>query len=108
METSRQEYIKGVAKNIVEQMGGEASEICTGNCTIFAMKLIDTIGEGQIVNSYLSDSMLSDIEGYDIINSSVGSKRYPHCYVKIENIFFDAFDYQGVDEEYCMEYLEKI
>jgi hypothetical protein len=105
--------ISEIANEIAVQMGG-AEKICSGECTTFAMRLIDRVGEGQVVSNLTSD-MLGEFEGYDEtyeIISPVANFTAPtqknnfstsHCWVKIDGRFYDAHNTEGVTEE---EYLQ--
>lgn len=96
--------VKEIAERILEEMGGDAYEICSGQCTKFARYLIEEVGKGEVVSN-LSLNMLGDIEGLEIIEPEIycGNPRVnpdqSHCWVKIDGRFYDAFDPQGVDSE---------
>ena len=106
--------VSDIANKILAEMGGNAEEICTGNCTQFAMRLIDQVGRGQIVSN-LSDEMMDEIDGYEIIEPEAYIQRpsarnmfsTSHCWVKIDGRFYDAFDTYGVDDENYLTFIEK-
>ena len=93
-----------LATRILNQMGGNAHDICTGDCTTFAKSLITAAGRGQIVSN-LSDEMLSELDGFEVIAPETyfpnPNRRADasHCWAKIDGKFYDAFNPEGVDEE---------
>ena len=106
--------VSEIAKRILKEMGGDAEKICTGYCPDFAKELIDTVGRGQIVSN-LSDEMKDEIEGYETIEPEI---RLPdpnnwrlgasHCWVKIDEKFYDAFNPEGVDQELDLEFIQNL
>lgn len=107
--------VSEIANSILEEMGGDANDICQGECTIFAMKLIDAVGNGQIVSN-LSESMLEEISGYDVIEpechiqkpTSRNNYATSHCWVKIDGKFYDAFNTSGVEDENYLEFVNNL
>lgn len=111
--------ISEIAQNLVIEMGGSPESICTGECTNFAMKLIDRVGGGQVVSN-LTEDMEADFNGYaesyEIIKpqfhiqkpSAANYYSTSHCWVKIDGLFYDAFNTEGVkDENYLQFFQEK-
>ncbi len=92
-----QYQIRQIAEKILADMGGNAEEICTGDCTTFAKRLIDEIGCGEIVNG-LSNEMQDEIEGYPTCAPDY-KLRTSHCWVKVDGKCFDAYNPEGVDNE---------
>jgi len=102
--------VREIAESIISEMGGDAENICSGDCPIFAMRLIDRVGYGQIVSN-LASAMSGDIESkYQVIQPE---ERFPspnrvpaasHCWVKIDGRFYDAFNPEGVAQENEMEF----
>ncbi len=105
--------VRNVAEGIIAEMGGNAEEICSGDCPVFAMRLIDRVGYGQIVSN-LANAMQDDISGYDTIEPDTrfpNPNRNPnasHCWAKIDGRFYDAFNPEGVKNEYEMEFYQKV
>lgn len=105
--------VSDITTQILQEMGGDAQEICSGNCTQFAMKVIDRIGRGQIVSN-LTSEMLDEISGYEVIAPETHIQRptarnmfsTSHCWVKIDGRFYDAFDPYGVDDEAYLQFIE--
>ena len=101
------------AKQILEEMVGDAEEICTGSCPDFAKSLVDKCG-GQIVSN-LSEDMESEIGGYDTIEPEAyipkPSRRNmwgtSHCWVKIDGRFYDAFNPEGVEYESELQFIQE-
>lgn len=108
---TRQE-VTAAANNILKAMGGNAQEICCGNCPDFAKSLVDLCG-GQIVSN-LSDDMLSELDGYDVIKPEAALPKptarnnweSSHCWVKTGNRFYDAHNPEGVDTEEDLAFFE--
>lgn len=96
--------ISNTAKKILADMGGNAEDICTGDCTTFAKRLIDEIGEGEIVNG-LNVDMEDEISNYAQCEPENRIKT-PHCWVKIDGILYDAYDPQGVKYENDLEFYQ--
>lgn len=105
--------VREIAEKLLAEMGGNAEEICSGDCPIFAMRLIDRVGYGQVVSN-LANAMKDDISGYDTIAPETrfpNPDRQPyasHCWVKIDGRFYDAFNPEGVREEYEMEFYQQV
>ena len=106
--------IREIAETLLAEMGGDAEAICSGDCPLFAMRLIDRVGAGQIVSN-LASAMKDDIEaGYEVIAPETrfpNPDRVPaasHCWVKIDGRFYDAFNPEGVSVEHEMEFYEKV
>jgi len=109
--------VSEIAQSILNEMGGNAESICCGDCTIFAMKLIDRVGAGQVVSN-LAEGMECDFEGYaesyDIIKPEIHvaaptSANYystSHCWVKIDGRFYDAFNTEGVKDENYLIFIQ--
>ena len=103
-----------IAERILNEMGGDAEEICNGSCTVYAVKLIDELGKGQIVSN-LDSSMLEEIEGYEIIEPQCSISKpcarnrfmTSHCWVKVDGKFYDAFNPEGCDEEHELEFVQQ-
>lgn len=106
--------VRKIAEDLVAEMGGDAEQICSGDCPIFAMRLIDRVGGGQVVSN-LATSMKDDIEPeYDVITPET---RFPnpdrnpaasHCWVKIDGRYYDAFNPEGVNAEHEMDFYNKV
>jgi hypothetical protein len=90
-----------IAKKILEDMGGNAIEICNGDCTTFAKMIVDACG-GVIVN-HLASEMQGEIDGYPQAESEeyfFGTPdQYSHCWVKIDGLCYDAFNPEGAEED---------
>lgn len=109
--------IQQIAQSLVNEMGGDPETICSGNCTIFAMRLIDKIGRGQIVSN-LTAEMEEDFNGYnetyEIIQPEAhirkpSARNYfstSHCWVKIDGRFYDAFNPEGVKDENDLDFIQ--
>ncbi len=101
-----QERAAEIAEEILSIMGGDAKEICTGDCTTFAKKMIDRLSEegiDAIIIDNLSDEMKSELEGYDTEQGSDDS--ISHCYVRVnEWSYHDAFNTEGVLNEDDLSY----
>lgn len=102
--------VRNAAERILAEMGGNAEEICNGDCPVFAMKLVDAVG-GQIVSN-LQNAMVDDLEGYEVI---APDERWPnpnrsfhmsHCWVKVGKMYYDAFNPEGVDNEHLLEFYQ--
>jgi len=106
--------IRKIAEKIVEQMGGDPEQICQGDCPEFAKRLVDQVG-GQIVSN-LSSDMEDDLNGYDVIApeyqiSKPSARNHfstSHCWVKVGGRFYDAFNPEGVDEEYELHFIQSL
>ncbi len=104
--------VSQIAKRVFDEMGGDASEICSGSCPEFAKRLIDAAGRGQIVSN-LSDEMIGEIEGYNVIEpeayipapSRSNFFATSHCWVKIDGRYYDAFNPEGVDDESDLQFI---
>lgn len=106
--------VRKAAESIVEEMGGNAEEICSGSCPDFAKALVDKCG-GQIVSN-LSEDMESELDGYETIAPDedtyipAPSRRNmwatSHCWVKINGRFYDAFNPEGVDCETELQFIQ--
>jgi hypothetical protein len=94
--------IRKAAEAIIEEMGGNPEDICTGECVTFAKRLIDAIGCGEIVNG-LSNEMQDELEDYPICAPDY-KLRTSHCWVKVDRKCFDAFNPEGVDNESELEF----
>jgi len=102
------------AKIILEEMGGDPEEICTGECPEFAKMLVDQCG-GEIVSN-LSESMIDELEGYNVIEPEAfipkPSRRNmwstSHCWVKIDGRFYDAYNPEGVEYEEDLTFFKQI
>lgn len=102
-----------VAKRILEEMGGDPYEICSGSCTEFAKRLVDEVG-GEIVNN-LSEDMKDDLDGYETIEPEQyiqkPSRRNmwatSHCWIKVGGKFYDAFNPEGVEYESDLQFIEE-
>ena len=114
-----QHEIYEIAQNIIEEMGGDANEICSGECDIFAMKLVDRVGKGEIVSNLtagMEDDFTSGDKKYTVIQPDEEcSLRVPcarnyystsHCWVKIDGMFYDAFNPEGVDTENDLQFVQ--
>ena len=103
--------IQSAAEEIFHAMGGDAEEICSGECTTFAKRLIDTVGRGVIVSN-LSNAMQSELDGYNVESPErrLGDpNRRPecsHCWAKIDGILYDAYDWPGVEDETDLVYYD--
>lgn len=97
------------AHEVLETMGGNAQDICSGDCGEFATRMIDLLGRGQIVACNMV-AYEDDFSGYDVIapEMRVTKNTPPHCWVKVDGKYYDAFDPQGVEEECNMEWIENI
>jgi hypothetical protein len=102
------EIAETVANETLQEMGGVASDICTGDCTTFAKKMVDALKafniEAEIVDA-LSEEMKSEISGYTTIEPEY-TDGISHCYVKVDGYFFDAFNPEGVEKETRLDYLK--
>jgi len=104
--------IRHIAETILAEMGGNAEEICSGSCPEFAKELINRVGRGQIVSN-LSEDMEDELSGYEVIAPESyipkpSSRNYwatSHCWVKIDNKFYDAFNPEGVEDESELEFI---
>jgi len=105
--------VREIAESIIEEMGGDAGEICSGNCPVFAKALVTRCG-GQIVSN-LSEDMIFELDGYDTIEPDEDT-RLPkpsrsnmwatsHCWVKIDGRFYDAFNPEGVNCETELKFI---
>lgn len=111
------ENVSEIANQILSEMGGDAEKICSGECTIFAMRLIDRAGKGQVVSNLTSD-MESDFEGYDETYDIIKPEAHiqkpcarnsfstSHCWVKIDGRFYDAFNTEGVTDENYLDFIQ--
>ena len=97
--------IEKIANEIINFMGGDPEEICSGSCPKFAKLLVDAVGEGEIVSN-LANNMVDELDGYQVIEPEIyfGNPNNPfsstsHCWVKIDARFYDAFNPEGVDYE---------
>ncbi len=101
--------IEKISNETLKEMGGSALEICTGDCTTFAKKMIDTlISEGikaVIIDNLHGEAMKEELGGYPVEQPDYDSD-ISHCYVKIESWYFDAFDVDGCDDETKMQYID--
>ena len=105
--------VSKIAKQILEQMGGDAEEICSGSCPEFAKELVDKCG-GQIVSN-LSEDMQDELDGYEVIEPEAyiakpSRRNYwgtSHCWVKIEGRYYDAYNPEGVDEETDLHFIQE-
>lgn len=102
--------VRNAAERILAEMGGNAEEICNGDCPVFAMKLVDAVG-GQIVSN-LQNAMQDDLQGYDVISPD---EKWPnpnrsfymsHCWVKVGKMYYDAFNPEGVDNEHLLDFYQ--
>jgi hypothetical protein len=99
--------VRDIAERILADMGGDAAEICTGECTTFAKRLVDVCG-GEIVADLNAD-MMGDLDGYAVIEPEYSRKKIaPHCWVKIDGLLYDAFNPEGVDDESLLDYFEAV
>ena len=100
------EMVEKEATEILEDMGGNAEDICSGDCTTFAMRLVDNLKnlniEAVIVNN-LNNEMTDELNGYKTINAEY-ENGISHCYVKACGYFFDAFDTDGCEKEQELGY----
>lgn len=109
-----QKTVSDYAIEIIAQMGGNAEEICSGQCPEFAKALVDKVGRGQIVSN-LSSNMVDELDGYEVIDPETHIQQpsarnmfsTSHCWVKIDGRFYDAFDPYGVDDEAYLQFIEK-
>jgi hypothetical protein len=111
--------ISEIAQSIFVEMGGNAESICNGECTIFAMKLIDRVGGGQVVSN-LTEDMEGDFEGYaetyEIVKpechiaapSDANYYSTSHCWVKVDGRFYDAFNTEGVEDENYLQFIQNL
>jgi len=103
--------VKDIANEIFLDMGGDAEVICSGDCTTFAKRLIDKVGRGVIVSN-LADNMLSELDGYQVEKPEIrlgNPNQRPecsHCWVKIDGMLYDAYDWQGVEDETYLKYYD--
>lgn len=106
--------IEEILTDITKKLGGDADVINNGECTTWAKMAFDTltaqmdalgIDELEIVNN-LSSEMHSELDGYDTIRADY-SEKISHCYLKIDNWFFDAYDLTGCESEEEMMYHSK-
>ena len=101
------------AKRILEEMGGCAEEICTGECPEFAKRLVAACG-GQIVSN-LSEDMEGELEGYETIDPEAYIPKpsrwnmwaTSHCWVKIDGRYYDAYNPEGVEEESELQFIQE-
>lgn len=106
--------IRIIAERIVEQMGGDAEEICNGGCADFAKRLVDQVG-GQIVSN-LSSDIEDELEGYEVIEPEYQISKptagnfwaTSHCWVKVAGRYFDALNPEGVEEEYELQFMQNL
>lgn len=97
------------AHEVLEAMGGNAQDICSGDCGEFATRMIDLLGRGQIV-AWDMGGYEKDFASYDVIAPEmyIARKTPAHCWVKVDDKYYDAFDPQGVEEECHMEWIENL
>lgn len=106
--------VSEIAKNILEEMGGDAEEICTGSCPDFAKALVSKCG-GQIVSN-LSDDMANELDGFEVIEPEVHTSKpsrenfwaTSHCWAKIDGRYYDAFNTDGVEDESELEFIQNL
>jgi hypothetical protein len=96
-----------IAAEILELMGGNPEDICTGDCTTFAKRMIDKLtadGIEAVIIDNLSDEMKSELNGYSVEQGNNNSVS--HCYISILDgwMFFDAFDIEGKYNESDLQY----
>ena len=106
--------IEEILTNVTNQLGGDADVINNGDCAVWVKMAFDTLNENisdlgidelEIVNN-LSEEMQDELDGYDTINADY-SEKISHCYLKIDNWFFDAYDITGCESEEEMMYHSK-
>ena len=98
-----------IARQILADMGGDAQAICTGDCPEFAKRLVDACGRGQIVDNLSGAAMKAELEGYDVIQPEEDfSTDGSHCWVKIDHLFYDAFNPEGCQYETDMLWVENM
>lgn len=96
-----------IANEILTQMGGIAVDICTGDCTTFAKRMVNALkneGIDAVIVDALSDEMKSELDGYNTIEPEY-TDGISHCYVKVDGYFYDAFNPEGVEKETKLDYL---
>lgn len=101
--------IENTANEILNSMGGVAKDICTGDCTTFAKRMVDSLkaqGIEAVIVDALSDEMKDELSGYETIEPDY-TDGISHCYVKVDGWFFDAFNPNGVEKETELEYLNE-
>ena len=103
--------VESIARQILAEMGGDAEKICSGDCPVFAKKLIDRVGKGKIVSN-LANAMVDEIAGYEVAGTDFlpNPNRNPeasHCWVNIDGVNYDAFDPQGCSNERDLEFVQK-
>lgn len=101
------EIAETIANQTLKSMGGVAKDICTGDCTTFAKRMVDELAkhgiEGVIVDA-LSFEMKDELNGYTTFEPEY-TDGISHCYVKVDGWFFDAFNPEGVEKETELSYL---
>ena len=112
MKYSKWNQVEQVAEEIRDEILGyglsSVLEIANGYCAVFAKKMHDQLAsigiESEIVVNDVFD-LEDELEGYETIPAEYCEGEFSHCYVKVEDYFFDAFDTQGVEREDHLEYL---
>jgi len=107
MNTINKYNIATFAERLLSEMGGDALEICTGDCATFAKKTQDQFG--GVIKYTPSFELLDEINGRAQEESTEFLRRDPsHCWVEIDGVFFDAFDTDGVEDENYLQFVEKV
>ncbi len=96
-----------IAAEILEDMGGDPEQICTGDCTTFAKRMIDALsaeGIDAVIIDNLSEEMKDELDGYPVEQGD--DNRVSHCYVSVDEgwSFHDAFDTDGVYNDADLQY----
>lgn len=99
--------IKHIALKVLESMGGDPLQICNGYCTDYAKLLVDLVGYGTIIDN-LSEEMRDELAGYETAQPEELRTKISHCWVKIDNRFYDAFNPEGVEYETDLDFVEVI
>ena len=104
--------ISEIAEQIKNAMGGDAENICNGDCPIFAMRLVDAVGKGVIVNNLTNIDDINpeyEVTTTDVLPKPSRGNRYEtsHCWVEIDGIYYDAFDTYGVSKERDLQFVQK-
>ena len=98
--------IEEILKEITNQMGGDPYKINNGDCAVWAKKaynVLSILGIDVKIVDNLSQEMRDELDEYYTIKPEY-STNISHCYIKIDDWFFDAFDIEGAGNEKVMQY----
>lgn len=100
------QQIEQVLIEIIDELGGDPKEINNGDCTTFAKMVYDKLHSqfDVVIVDNLCEVMSDELEGYPTKGTDADFSGVSHCYLEIEGYFYDAFDVDGVSDEYDLEY----